>query len=99
MNGRSPSTVSVAVAKKSRTASKSRTGWRARRPRPAASAARMRRHCAKTRADSAMSMRRAALSSRWLRSSRIAELEAGMITAAVVSTARLFSALFGITRS
>ncbi len=71
MKGRSPSTVSVLVAKNSRTDSKSRTVLASTPPEAGRSAARMRRHCAKTLEDSATSMRRAAVSSRLLRSRRI----------------------------
>ena len=57
------------------------------------------KHCANTRADSATSMRRAAASSRLLRSRRITNSKASTMPAAVVSTPRLPSAAFGITRS
>ena len=99
MKGRSPSTVRVLVAKNSRTASKSRTVLASTPPEAGRDAARMRRHWANTWADRATSMRRAAASSRWLRSSRITSSKPMIITAATVSTPRLPIALLGITRS
>ncbi|MNF97295.1 hypothetical protein D3C84_801190 [compost metagenome] len=99
MKGRSPSTVSVPVAKNSRTASKSRTVLASTPPDAGRSAARMRRHWAKTLADRATSRRRAAVSSRLLRNRRMTNSKPVSSSTAVVSTARLLSALCGTTRS
>ena len=99
MNGRSPSTVSVLVAKNSRTDSKSRTVLASTPPDAGRLAARMRRHCANTWADKATSIRRAATSSKWLRNSRITSSKPSSSAAAVVSTPRLPIALLGTTRS
>ena len=98
-NGRSPNTVSELDAKNSRTDSKSRTVLASTPPDAGRLLARMRRHCAKTRADSATSMRRAADSSRLLRSRRITNSNANTRPAADVSTPRLPRAPLGTTLS
>ena len=99
MNGRSPTSVIELVAKNSRTDSKSRTVLASTPPEAGRSAARMRRHWAKTWADNATSIRRAAASSKWLRNSRITNSKPSSSSAAELSTQRLLMALFGITRS